>query len=132
MPVIFYLKKHVAAGRYIANTDTSQRDVSIFADEDDWNFSTGTGFSMNVTTLKYRNIYRMYLYVIKELSALITANFPDHSMGGYDSLVLGICNLVRYLVQVYLAFVPILYRNIYRMYLYVIKELSALITANFP
>lgn len=69
----------------------------LFLDTD-WDFGTGAGFYVDSTTDKYKNNYRMYSYVTKELIKLVEQNLDEfikkdtraitgHSMGGHGALI---------------------------------------------
>jgi S-formylglutathione hydrolase len=82
----------------------SPRGAKIDGEEDNWDFGTGAGFYLDATEPKWKEHYRMYTYVTKELPALVAANLPvledkhsimGHSMGGHGALVLGLRNPVR-------------------------------------
>jgi len=75
--------------------DTSPRGLKLPGESDSWDFGAGAGFYVNATADPWKNNYRMYDYVTKELPALIQANFPvtdkqsvfGHSMGGHGALI---------------------------------------------
>ncbi|KAI8877981.1 putative S-formylglutathione hydrolase [Backusella circina FSU 941] len=77
--------------------DTSPRGISIEGDSDSWDFGTGAGFYVDATEEKWAKHYRMYSYVVKELTNLIKEQLPidservsimGHSMGGHGALTI--------------------------------------------
>src|SRR5690606_19001217 len=70
--------------------DTSPRGPGV-PDEPSTDLGMGAGFYVNATQAPWSSHYRMYDYVVKELPALVEANFPvtnvkgltGHSMGGH-------------------------------------------------
>ncbi|XP_031568459.1 S-formylglutathione hydrolase-like [Actinia tenebrosa] len=83
-------------GIMIVGPDTSPRGVNIEGEDDSWDFGSGAGFYVDATEPKWKNNYRMYSYVTKELPAVIQSNFPviankqsitGHSMGGHGALI---------------------------------------------
>lgn len=130
-PVLYYLSgltcteqnfvtkagaQRVAAelGIIIVAPDTSPRGCNIEGEEDNWDFGTGAGFYVDATTEKWKNNYRMYSYVTKELPNLVNANFPTlpdnvgifgHSMGGHGALISALKNPGMY--RSVSAFAPI-------------------------
>ncbi|MDJ0835501.1 MAG: S-formylglutathione hydrolase [Acidobacteriota bacterium] len=110
-----------AAWRYAAQyglmlvaPDTSPRGLNLPGEDDDWDFGSGAGFYLNAAQAPWSGHYRMYDYVVKELPALINANFPTkpdrisisgHSMGGHGALVIGQRNQQTY--SLVSAFSPI-------------------------
>lgn len=101
-------------GLMLVTPDTSPRNTGIPGEDDDWDFGTGAGFYVDATTQPWRSHYQMYSYVVQELPALITANFPvqtekqgifGHSMGGHGALVCAMRNPKLY--KSVSAFAPI-------------------------
>lgn len=92
--------------------DTSPRGKEI-ADSDDYDLGQGAGFYLNATQKPWSSHYKMYDYIIKELTSLVREEFhligPEfisgHSMGGHGALVLGLRNPKRF--QSITAFAPI-------------------------
>ncbi|QLE58186.1 S-formylglutathione hydrolase [Nostoc sp. TCL26-01] len=83
-------------GLMLVTPDTSPRNTGIPGEDDEWDFGTGAGFYLDATEQPWRSHYQMYSYIVQELPALITANFPiqpdkqgifGHSMGGHGALV---------------------------------------------
>ena len=82
--------------------DTSPRGVSVPGDEDSWDFGTGAGFYVDAVTDGWKDHYRMYSYVTKELIDLVESEFPfvapgkrsisGHSMGGHGALICSLKN----------------------------------------
>ncbi|QIR37758.1 S-formylglutathione hydrolase [Tolypothrix sp. PCC 7910] len=88
-------------GLMLVAPDTSPRNAGIPGEDEDWDFGTGAGFYVDATTEPWRSHYQMYSYVVQELPAIITANFPvigekqgifGHSMGGHGALVCALRN----------------------------------------
>lgn len=95
--------------------DTSPRGCGIEGEDVDWDFGTGAGFYVDATEEKWKNNYRMFSYVTRELPALIESSFDfvekgrrsisGHSMGGHGALICALKNPGMY-VSVS-AFAPI-------------------------
>lgn len=92
--------------------DTSPRGKEI-ADSTDYDLGQGAGFYLNATKEPWAAHYKMYDYIIEELTAVVRNEFyltgPEfisgHSMGGHGALVLGLRNPERF--QSITAFAPI-------------------------
>lgn len=94
--------------------DTSPRGLNVEGEADSWDFGVGAGFYLNATQEKWKN-WRMYDYVVKELPAVLSENFPEldttrasvtgHSMGGHGALTIYLKNLDKY--KSVSAFAPI-------------------------
>jgi len=90
-------------GIAIVAPDTSPRGDDV-ADAEGYDIGKGAGFYLNATQAPWAAHYRMYDYVVDELSALVEANFPvtdaraisGHSMGGHGALVIALRNPGRY------------------------------------
>ncbi len=92
------------AQKYFENTnamilcpDTSPRGLNLPNEHDSYDFGSGAGFYLNATTPGYKDHYKMYDYVVKELTELAQKNFGvktfsimGHSMGGHGALVIGL------------------------------------------
>ncbi|PKF80874.1 S-formylglutathione hydrolase [Vibrio sp. vnigr-6D03] len=92
-------RKAAELGVAIVAPDTSPRGESVPDDsEGAYDFGLGAGFYLNATQEPWSTHYHMYDYVVKELPALIEANFPvntkksisGHSMGGHGALSIGL------------------------------------------
>lgn len=92
-------------GVAIVAPDTSPRGEGVPDDpEKAWDFGLGAGFYVNATEEPWARHYRMFDYVVKELPALIEAEFPvtdkraisGHSMGGHGALIAALKNPGRY------------------------------------
>ncbi|BAY20318.1 putative esterase [Calothrix sp. NIES-2100] len=101
-------------GLMLVAPDTSPRNTGIPGEDDDWDFGTGAGFYVDATTEPWKAHYQMYSYVVQELPAIVTANFPTlaqkqgifgHSMGGHGALVCAMRN--PHLYKSVSAFAPI-------------------------
>ncbi|MFO8069199.1 MAG: S-formylglutathione hydrolase [Alkalibacterium sp.] len=92
--------------------DTSPRGDEI-ADSEDYDLGQGAGFYLNATEEPWAAHYKMYDYIIEELTNLVRDEFdlngPEfisgHSMGGHGALVLGLKNPERF--RSITAFAPI-------------------------
>ena len=99
----------------VVGPDTSPRGVGIDGEDIDWDFGTGAGFYVDATQDKWKDNYRMYSYVTKELPKVIENNFPEvlsgcqsisgHSMGGHGALICALKNPGLY--KSVTAFAPI-------------------------
>jgi S-formylglutathione hydrolase len=131
IPILYYLSGltcteenftvKAGAQRYAAETgivlvapDTSPRNTGIVGEDDTWDLGTGASFYVDATVDPWKQHYQMYSYVVKELPALIAANFPvipekqgifGHSMGGHGALICALKNPDKYLSVS--AFAPI-------------------------
>ena len=85
----------------VVGPDTSPRGCNIEGEDANWDFGTGAGFYVDATTEKYKNNYRMYSYVVKELPTVVEQNLPvikdarsisGHSMGGHGALICALKN----------------------------------------
>ncbi|HEX7389353.1 MAG TPA: S-formylglutathione hydrolase [Acidiphilium sp.] len=101
-------------GIAIAAPDTSPRGLGHPGEDDAYDFGTGAGFYVDATEAPWRDGYRMYSYVTRELPELIGAEFPvdparvgifGHSMGGHGALTIALKNPGRY--RSVSAFAPI-------------------------
>ena len=107
--------RHAAElGLVLVAPDTSPRGLGLPREEDDWDFGTGAGFYLDAEAEPWRQNYRMYSYVTRELPALVEASFPveagrrgvfGHSMGGHGALVVALKNPQAY--RSVSAFAPI-------------------------
>ena len=90
-------------GVILVAPDTSPRGDDV-PDADGYDLGKGAGFYVDATQQPWTAHYRMYDYVVRELPALIEANFPatdargisGHSMGGHGALVIALRNPGRY------------------------------------
>lgn len=101
-------------GIAIVAPDTSPRGLGYAGEDDAYDFGTGAGFYVDATEAPWKNGYRMYSYVAKELPALVLANFPlredrmgifGHSMGGHGALTIAMKHPDRF--RTVSAFAPI-------------------------
>lgn len=83
--------------------DTSPRGYTpIAGDDDSWDFGTGAGFYVDAVTDGWKDHYRMYSYVTKELISLVESelsyvapgkrSISGHSMGGHGALITSLKN----------------------------------------
>ncbi|MBK8159460.1 MAG: S-formylglutathione hydrolase [Rhodospirillaceae bacterium] len=88
-------------GLMLVAPDTSPRGTDFPGQADNWDFGVGAGFYVDATEAPWKQNWRMYSYVTRELPALIAANYPvdvarrgifGHSMGGHGALVCGLRN----------------------------------------
>ncbi len=86
-------------GVIIVAPDTSPRGADVPDEPDNWQFGSGAGFYLDATQAPYARHYRMYSYIVEELTALIAAEFPadmsrqgifGHSMGGHGALTIAL------------------------------------------
>lgn len=77
--------------------DTSPRGLELDKEHDSYDFGSGAGFYLNAATFGYKDHYKMYDYVAKELITLAKEKFgikkfsiSGHSMGGHGALILGL------------------------------------------
>lgn len=100
-------------GLVIICPDTSPRGEHV-PDDPMYDFGQGAGFYLNATEAPWRENFRMYDYVTKELPALIAEQFPvdmarqgitGHSMGGHGALTIWAKNRDTY--KSISAFAPI-------------------------
>lgn len=94
--------------------DTSPRGKNVHDDEA-WDLGQGAGFYLNATQDPWKNNYKMYTYIIEELTEIASNLVPNfsgkesimgHSMGGHGALVIGMKNATRF--KSISAFSPIL------------------------
>ena len=95
-----------AHGIAIVCPDTSPRGEDIPDDlEGAYDFGLGAGFYVNATESPWAKHYKLYDYVVDEVPALITDQFPingskmsvsGHSMGGHGALTIALKNPERY------------------------------------
>lgn len=94
-----YRAAAAAHGVIIVAPDTSPRGGEVPDEPDNWQFGSGAGFYLDATQAPYATHYRMYSYLVDELTALVAAQFPadmsrqgifGHSMGGHGALTLAL------------------------------------------
>jgi S-formylglutathione hydrolase len=108
-------QQHAARhGLALIAPDTSPRGANLPGDSDAWDFGVGAGFYLDATVAPWSAHYRMYSYIVEELTALLAAHLPvdasrlgifGHSMGGHGALVLGLRHPERF--RSISAFAPI-------------------------
>jgi len=86
----------------IVAPDTSPRGAGVPDDAGGaYDFGLGAGFYLDATQAPWRDHYKMYSYVTKELPALVEDKFPvngersgifGHSMGGHGALTIALKN----------------------------------------
>jgi len=92
--------RRVAAelGLVIVCPDTSPRGEGV-PDDPAYDFGQGAGFYVDASEAPYRQNYRMWSYVTRELQALVAEHFDvdtgrqgifGHSMGGHGALTIGL------------------------------------------
>lgn len=99
-------------GMAIICPDTSPRGTDLPGEHDSYDFGSGAGFYVDATEAPWNQHYRMYSYVVDELSDLVHNSFPlsgqeaiaGHSMGGHGALICALHNPERY--QSVSAFAP--------------------------
>ncbi|MEZ0211693.1 MAG: S-formylglutathione hydrolase [Xanthobacteraceae bacterium] len=94
-----YRAAAAAHGVIIVAPDTSPRGPEVPDEPDNWQFGSGAGFYVDATQTPYAANYRMYSYIVDELTALVAAQFPadmarqgifGHSMGGHGALTIAL------------------------------------------
>jgi len=94
-----YRAAAAAHGVIIVAPDTSPRGGEVPDEPDNWQFGSGAGFYLDATQAPYATHYRMYSYLVDELTTLVAAQFPadmsrqgifGHSMGGHGALTLAL------------------------------------------
>lgn len=108
------LQEAARLGLALVAPDTSPRDRRHPGDDASWDFGLGAGFYVDATQAPWRDGYRMYSYVCRELPELVEREFAvdgrrwglfGHSMGGHGALVVGLRNPGRF--RSLSAFAPI-------------------------
>ncbi len=89
-------------GMMIVAPDTSPRGDDVpDLDPKTYDFGKGAGFYLDATEAPWSKHYRMYSYIVDELTALVAAHFPSdaartgisgHSMGGHGALTVHLKN----------------------------------------
>jgi S-formylglutathione hydrolase len=86
-------------GLMVICPDTSPRGLNLPGEHDSYDFGSGAGFYVDATTEGYRDHYKMYSYVVNELTSIIKNHFKvtnisifGHSMGGHGAMVIGLRN----------------------------------------
>lgn len=101
-------------GLMLVSPDTSPRKARIPGDDAYWDFGLGAGFYVDATQAPWRDHYRMYSYVTRELPELVRSlgggrydvqGVFGHSMGGHGALVCALRNPQQY--RSVSAFAPI-------------------------
>ncbi|MEC5215973.1 S-formylglutathione hydrolase [Actimicrobium sp. GrIS 1.19] len=86
-------------GIMLVAPDTSPRGTGIDGVADSWDFGDGAGFYLDATEAPWSSHFRMESYLVHELRALVTRQFParseaigvfGHSMGGHGALTLAL------------------------------------------
>lgn len=108
-------QRHAAEhGLALIAPDTSPRGAGVPGETDAWDFGVGAGFYVDAVREPWAAHYRMYSYVVQELTALVSAHLPidtarlgifGHSMGGHGALTLGLRHPERF--RSLSAFAPI-------------------------
>lgn len=101
-----YRRLAAELGLIIVCPDTSPRGDDVADEPDNWQLGKGAGFYVDATEAPYSAHYRMYSYILDELTALVAAEFPaadmdrqgvfGHSMGGHGALVMALRNADRF------------------------------------
>ena len=102
-------------GLILVAPDTSPRGDGVPDDRAGaYDFGLGAGFYVDATRAPFDRHYKMYSYIVEELTALIAAEFPSdmarqgvfgHSMGGHGALTIALRNPERF--RSVSAFAPI-------------------------
>ncbi|QNN78724.1 S-formylglutathione hydrolase [Pseudoxanthomonas mexicana] len=90
-------------GIILVAPDTSPRGEDV-ADAEGYDLGKGAGFYVNATQAPWASHYRMYDYIVDELSAWVEADpmasdrraISGHSMGGHGALTIALKNPGRY------------------------------------
>ena len=86
-------------GLAVLAPDTSPRGDDVPDDADSYDFGKGAGFYLNATQDPWAKNFQMEDYIVKEINALVSNNFPvlqdkqglsGHSMGGHGALSLAL------------------------------------------
>lgn len=94
-----YRAAAAAQGVILVAPDTSPRGEDVPDEPGNWQFGSGAGFYLDATQAPYATHYKMYSYIVEELTALIAAQFPadmsrqgifGHSMGGHGALTIAL------------------------------------------
>lgn len=101
----------------VVGPDTSPRKIDHIEGQDEkWYLGYSAGWYMDAEMPPWKDNYRMYSYVTKELPALVEASFPNvnaqkkalcgHSMGGYGAMLAafknpGVYNSVSLLAPIF-------------------------------
>ncbi len=81
--------------------DTSPRGTDLPGEHDSYDFGSGAGFYLNATEKLWSENYRMYDYVVNEITEILFSNFSialdclsisGHSMGGHGALIMALKN----------------------------------------
>lgn len=100
-----YRRMAAELGLMIVCPDTSPRGETVPDEKDNWQFGQGAGFYVDATQEPFAKNYRMYSYLIEELTALIAQHFPadmarqgifGHSMGGHGALTIALKHANRF------------------------------------
>jgi S-formylglutathione hydrolase len=93
-------------GLMLVAPDTSPRNIGIVGEDAEWDLGSGASFYVDAIAGSWKSNYQMYSYIVDELPALISENFPviverqgilGHSMGGHGALICALRNPKRYL-----------------------------------
>lgn len=104
-------EKHQVA---VIMPDTSPRGEHV-SNVAAWDLGQGAGFYVNATEEPWAKYYKMYSYIVDELTSIASTIVPNfsgeesimgHSMGGHGALVIGLKNAKRF--KAISAFSPIL------------------------
>jgi len=84
----------------VVGPDTSPRGLNLPGEKEHWEFGESAGWYLDALEEPWKQNYRMYSYVTKELPELVKNNFPTtgtfgifgHSMGGHGAIVCGLRN----------------------------------------
>ena len=92
-----YRRLAAELGIAIVCPDTSPRGENVPDEADNWQFGSGAGFYLDATEAPFSTNYKMYSYILNELTDLVAENFSvdmtrqgifGHSMGGHGALVM--------------------------------------------
>ena len=111
-----YRRLAAELGIAIICPDTSPRGEDVPDEADNWQFGSGAGFYLDATEYPFSANYKMYSYILNELTDLVAKNFLvdmkrqgifGHSMGGHGALVMAMRHPDRF--KSCSAFAPIVH-----------------------
>ncbi|RWE35165.1 S-formylglutathione hydrolase [Mesorhizobium sp.] len=100
-----YRRLAAELGVIVVCPDTSPRGDHVPDEPDNWQFGKGAGFYVDATEPPFSTNYRMYSYIVDELTRLVAAEFPadmtrqgifGHSMGGHGAITIALKNPERF------------------------------------
>lgn len=101
-------------GIAIITPDTSPRNLNLPGETESYDVGAGASFYVDATENPWSRNYKMYSYIVNELTSVVRENFPidetrvgifGHSMGGHGALTIAIRNSIYF--KTVSAFAPI-------------------------